>query len=182
MEDLTTPRLILHPLTPAEAERLVARTPAPDDRWAPDYPTDGDVESAQDHLGHCATTGDPQPFGDYEIRRRDDGLVIGSLGFHRPPDAEGTVSIGYGVAESARGKGYAGEALSALLAMARDRGITRVKGDADLDNIASQRVMETAGMRFVGEDERVKYYETDWTPAETTGTPAAGARTSIPCP
>ncbi|GAA0396090.1 hypothetical protein GCM10010357_16470 [Streptomyces luteireticuli] len=157
-----TERLVLHPLTPDEARRLVARRPAADDHWAPGYPTDGDVESATDFLGHCAATGDPQPFGDYEIRRRSDGLVIGSLGFHRPPGADRTVTVGYGVVASARGRGYATEALRALLALARDRGITRVKGDADLGNVASQRVMTAAGMRAVGEDARVRYYEVVW--------------------
>ncbi|MFH8407535.1 GNAT family N-acetyltransferase [Streptomyces sp. NPDC018019] len=162
MDDLQTARLVLHPLTVAEAERLVARTPADGDRWAPGYPTDGDVESAEDFLGHCAATGDPQPFGDYEIRRRADGLVIGSLGFNRPPAADGSVTIGYGLVPGARGHGYATEALRGLLRLARERGVTCVRGDADHDNTASQRVMAAAGMLPVGEDERVKYFEITW--------------------
>ncbi|MEU1018239.1 GNAT family N-acetyltransferase [Streptomyces sp. NPDC005900] len=162
MKDLETDRLVLHPMSAEEARRLVARTPADGERWGPGYPTDGDVESAGDFLGHCARTGDPQPFGDYEIRERDGGRAIGSLGFNRPPDAEGTVTIGYGLIPAARGKGYAVEALRELLRLARAEGITCVKGDADLDNIASQRVMASAGMRCVGADERVKYFETTW--------------------
>jgi hypothetical protein len=42
----------------------------------------------------CAATGDPQPFGAYEIRRRQDGHAIGAVGFHRPPDENGIVTIG----------------------------------------------------------------------------------------
>lgn len=157
-----TARLLLRPMTVDSATRVVRRTPAADDRWAPDYPTDGDVESATDFLGHCAGTGDPQPFGDYEVVRREDGLVIGSLGFNRPPDEHGTVTVGYGLVAEARGHGYATEGLRALLDLARRHGITRVRGDADHDNVASQRVMTAAGMRFTGEDARVKYYETAW--------------------
>ncbi|MBH1938770.1 GNAT family N-acetyltransferase [Streptomyces sp. AV19] len=171
MDDLVTERLVLHPLTADDARRLVARRPAADDRWAPGYPTDGDVESARDFLDHCAATGDPRPFGDYEIRRRSDGLVIGSLGFHRPPGAERTVTIGYGVVAPARGKGYATEALRGLLALAREHGVVCVKGDADLDNVASQRVMARAGMRAVGEDARVRYYEITWPGGVVTGRP-----------
>ncbi|AZM57189.1 GNAT family N-acetyltransferase [Streptomyces sp. WAC 01529] len=162
MEDLVTARLVLRPMSVEGAHRVVAGTPAEGERWGPGYPTDGDVESAVDFLGHCARTGNPQPFGDYEIREREGGRVIGSLGFNRPPDAEGTVTIGYGLIPAARGKGYAVEALRELLRMARERGVTCVKGDADLDNIASQRVMASAGMRHVGADERVKYYESTW--------------------
>ncbi|KAA6213092.1 N-acetyltransferase [Streptomyces albofaciens JCM 4342] len=181
MSDLQTDRLVLHPLTAAEAARLVARTPADGDRWAPGYPTDGDVESATDFLNHCAATGDPQPFGDYEIRRLADGLVIGSLGFNRPPAPDGSVTIGYGLVPAARGHGYAAEALRELLRLARERGVTCVKGDADLGNTASQRVMTAAGMRPAGEDERVKYFEISWpatdgdTAGDTAGPPGRSA-------
>jgi RimJ/RimL family protein N-acetyltransferase len=37
-----------------------------------------------------------------------------------------------------------------------------VRGDADHDNIPSQRVMRAAGMHYVRSDERVRYYELTW--------------------
>ncbi|MFF0217597.1 GNAT family N-acetyltransferase [Streptomyces vinaceus] len=110
----------------------------------------------------CANSGDPQPFGTYQIRSRADGQVIGGVDFHGSADEEGSVTIGYGLVPSARGKGYASEALRALLPFARTRGVTRVKGDADLGNIASQHVMTAAGMLPAGEDERVRYFEIAW--------------------
>ncbi|MCO6011371.1 GNAT family N-acetyltransferase [Actinoallomurus purpureus] len=163
MNDVVTERLVLHPLNSEDAERIAARTPGDTDRWAPGYPTDGDVKAANDHLAHCTFTGDPRPFGAYEIRRREDGYAIGGVGFHRPPDENGVVTIGYGLVSSVRGQGYATEALRGLLAFAEANGVTLVKGDADHDNVASQRVMTAAGMRQVGEDDRVKYYEIAWT-------------------
>ncbi len=156
-------------MTVEEARRVVTRTPAPGDRWAPGYPSDGDVKAATDFLNHCAVTGNPQPFGGYEIRRRADGQVIGGLGFHGPPCPDRSVTIGYGLVPGARGQGYATEALRELLRLARQHGIARVKGDADLDNIASQRVMAAAGMRLTGEDERVRYYEIVWPAALSVG-------------
>lgn len=90
--------------------------------------------------------------------------MIGGLGFHGPPDATGTVTIGYGLVPSARGTGYASEALRALLRLARDQGVRRVHGDADLDNIASRRVMEAVGMRLAEEDEKLAYYRIDLDP------------------
>ncbi|GAA1366294.1 GNAT family N-acetyltransferase [Streptomyces beijiangensis] len=162
MDDLVTERLVLHPMSIAEAERVVLAEPADGDLWAPGYPAPGDVEGAAHFLEHCASTGDPQPFGNYEIRRRSDGLVIGGLGFNRPPDEDGTVPIGYALIPDVRGKGYASEALRGLLQLARDLGIRSVIGDADLDNIASQRVMAAVGMERTGEDERVVYFRVDW--------------------
>ncbi|MFE7543295.1 GNAT family N-acetyltransferase [Streptomyces platensis] len=162
MGDLVTARLVLHPMTVSEAEQVVAGKSDGSGRWAPGYPTGGDVSAARRFLGTCANTGDPQPFGNYEIRRREDGQAIGGLGFHGPADENGSVTIGYGLIQSARGKGYAAEALRGLLLFARARGVTCVKGDADHDNLASQHVMTAAGMRPAGEDERVRYFEITW--------------------
>ncbi|MFH8366447.1 GNAT family N-acetyltransferase [Streptomyces sp. NPDC018031] len=165
MDDLVTERLILHPMTVAEAERVVAGLPGDTDRWAPGYPDVYDVKGARDFLTACAGPGNPQPFGTYEIRRREDGRAIGGLGFNRPPDAAGTTVIGYALIPSVRGRGYATEALRGLLEFARAAGVRRVTGDTDHDNTASQRVMAAAGMRPAGEDERVRYYAIDWAAA-----------------
>jgi len=162
LDDLVTARLVLHPMTVSESEHVMAREPESGSRWAPGYPTDGDVIAARRFLGACASTGDPRPFGNYEIRRREDGQAIGGVGFHGPADEDSSVTIGYGLVSSARGKGYASEALRGLLLFARARGVTCVKGDTDHDNIASQHVMMAAGMRPAGEDERVRYFEITW--------------------
>ncbi|OSY42600.1 Acetyltransferase (GNAT) family protein [Streptomyces platensis] len=150
-------------MTVSEAEQVVAGELDGSARWVPGYPTDGDVTAARRFLDTCANTGNPQPFGNYEIRRRDNGQAIGGLGFHGPADENGSVTIGYGLIQSARGKGYASEALRALLLFAQAHGVTCVKGDADHDNLASQHVMTAAGMRPAAEDERVKYFEVTWT-------------------
>ncbi|MCB5177944.1 GNAT family N-acetyltransferase [Streptomyces antimicrobicus] len=171
MDDLVTARLVLHPMTVDDAERVVAGESDSGAPWAPGYPTDGDVSAARRYLDTCANTGDPQPFGNYEIRLREDGLAIGGVGFHGPADANGSVTIGYGLVPSVRGKGYAAEALRGLLSFARSRGVTCVKGDADHDNIASQHVMSAAGMRPAGQDERVRYFEIAWTDTATEADP-----------
>jgi RimJ/RimL family protein N-acetyltransferase len=169
MDDLVTARLLLHPITPGEAERVVSGEPEDGARWAAGYPTEGDVIAARRLLDTCADTADPEPFGNYEIRRREDGQAIGGVGFHGPADENGCVTIGYGLIPSARGQGYASEALRGLLLFARARGVTCVKGDADHDNVASHHVMTAVGMRSAGEDERVKYFEITWT-EETANT------------
>ncbi|MFD6205283.1 GNAT family N-acetyltransferase [Streptomyces rubiginosohelvolus] len=162
MDNLVTERLVLRPMSVDEAEQTVTGEPDADVRWEQGYPTEGDVAVARRLLERCAATGDPQPFGPYVIRRRSDHRAIGGIGFHSPPDEHGSVTIGYGLVPSAQGKGYASEALRALLPFAREQGVISVKGDADHDNTASQHVMTAAGMRQVGEDERVKYYVISW--------------------
>lgn len=162
MTDLETPRLVLHPMTPADAEHVAAGSPPVGARWAPGHPSPGERGAAARFLATCAGSGDPSPFGSYEIRLRADGVVIGGIGFHAAPDERGGVTIGYGLVESVRGKGYASEALRELLRFAREQGVARVRGDADTGNVASQRVMAAAGMRLVGEDASLKYYLAEW--------------------
>lgn len=50
------------------------------------------------------------------ITRVADGAVVGDCGWFAVAGAEDTVEIGYGLAESARGQGFATEAVAALLA------------------------------------------------------------------
>ncbi|MFG2641514.1 GNAT family N-acetyltransferase [Streptomyces sp. NPDC048370] len=162
MDALLTERLELHRLTPGEAERIVGKMPGAADRWAEGYPGDGDVAGARGFLSGCAAHGDPGVFGAYEIRRRADRVAVGGIGFHGPPDEGRFVTVGYGLVPGVRGQGYATEALRALLQLARAQGIAGAKGDADLGNVASQRVMEAAGMRYAGEDEHVRYYQLEF--------------------
>ncbi|WP_395360284.1 GNAT family N-acetyltransferase [Streptomyces sp. YH02] len=158
IESVATQRLLLHPMTVAEAERVVAREPGAGELWEEGYPGDGDVRSATGFLRGVAERGDPGVFRVYGIRIAESGVTVGGIGFHGPPDEIGVATVGYGLVPSARGKGYASEALRALLEIARRAGVSGVKGDADLDNPASHRVMEAAGMPCVAEDEQLRHF------------------------
>ncbi|MFH9721789.1 GNAT family N-acetyltransferase [Streptomyces sp. NPDC017254] len=155
---VATARLLLHPLTVGEAERIVAGEPADGDRWGAGYPADGDVAGARGFLRVWGESGDPGVFGAYELRLLDTGVAVGGIGFHGPPDEIGVVTVGYGVVPAVRGQGYAAEALRALVEIARRAGVAGVKGDADLGNVGSHRVMEAAGMVCVAEDARLRHF------------------------
>jgi RimJ/RimL family protein N-acetyltransferase len=158
MTDVRTSRLQLHAIDVAEGERIVARSAGPADAWADDFPFEGDVGAVGGFLRVTDTHGDQRPFGYYRITRMADGLAIGGLGFKGQPD-DGCVEIGYGLAPSARGHGYAAEAVIALLTVASDHGLVRVIADTTLDNVASQRTLIRAGFRLVGTDAELHYYE-----------------------
>jgi RimJ/RimL family protein N-acetyltransferase len=87
-----------------------------------------------------------------------DGRAVGGIGFKVQPDG-GCVEIGYGLAPSARGHGYAAEAVIAVVAMAADHGLSRVIADTTPNNIASQRTLIRAGFRLVGTDAEHPCYE-----------------------
>jgi RimJ/RimL family protein N-acetyltransferase len=158
MTDMETTRLRLHPIDVDEAERIVARSAGPSDAWADDFPFEGDVGAVGGFLRATAGFGEQRPFGYYRITRRSDGRAIGGVGFKGHPEG-GCVEIGYGLAPSARGHGYAAEAVLALLTVAGDHGLTKVIADTTTDNIASQRTLVRAGFRRVSVDAELHHYE-----------------------
>ena len=78
----------------------------------------------------------------------DGGRVIGGIGFNWSKDDP---EIGYWIARSHWGRGYATEAVRAVCEMARAFGHTRLTAGHYLDNPASGRVLRKAGFRETGE-------------------------------
>jgi RimJ/RimL family protein N-acetyltransferase len=156
---IVTRRLLMVQLGVEEAVALVDGRGGGDRPWAPGYPDDGALVAAGFVMTAAQHGRDLGAYGTYEIIRRSDGAVIGAAGFVGPPDETGAVRVGYGLAESARGHGYATEALKALLKWARGQdGIICVLADTTKTNVPSQKVMERAGMERVGEDGELLYY------------------------
>jgi ribosomal-protein-alanine N-acetyltransferase len=82
---------------------------------------------------------------------RETRRVVGSSGFVGPPDADGVVTTGYAVYPADQGRGYAGEAVRALVGWAlRQPGVRRVRATIHPTNLPSRRVAEKAGLRLVG--------------------------------
>src|SRR3954452_18398382 len=141
-----------------QAVALVDGRGGSDRPWAPGYPDDGALVASGFVMTAAQHGRDLGPYGTYEIIRRSDGRVIGAAGFTGQPDETGAVRVGYGLAESARGAGYATEALKALLQWARGQdGLTCVLADTTKTNVASQKVMERAGMQRIAEDAYLLY-------------------------
>jgi RimJ/RimL family protein N-acetyltransferase len=76
--------------------------------------------------------------------------VIGTIGFHGPPDEGGRVEIGYGVEPEFRRRGIAGEAVRALLGWAESNGIHRFRASVAPDNVASLALISNFGFHQVG--------------------------------
>jgi RimJ/RimL family protein N-acetyltransferase len=77
--------------------------------------------------------------------------VIGTIGFHGPPDDDGRVEVGYRVQPEYRRRGVATETVQALFDWAyREHGITRFRASTAPDNRASQAVLAKFGFRQVG--------------------------------
>ena len=80
-----------------------------------------------------------------------DGTHIGELCF-KGLSEDGTAELGYGVAEAYRNRGYAAEAVSALVNWAfRQPGVIGITAEIEASNTASRRVLEKTGFAPTGE-------------------------------
>jgi len=96
--------------------------------------------------GHWALKG----FGHWALEERESGDLVGRAGLLRPPDWPG-LEVGWTVARSRWGRGYAGEAAQAVIGWARDElGARHLISLILDDNRRSQRVAEKLGMRREG--------------------------------
>ena len=145
--ELTTERLRLRPFTPADRTAIHA--------------VYSDAEVMR-HVGHGAHRSEAETaaalrvygetlerlgFSFLAVTDRATGAVIGDGGLHPLGD---DIELGYTLARSAWGHGYATELGRALLAYAfGELGAERVVAQVEPDNAASRHVLEKLGMRAV---------------------------------
>jgi [ribosomal protein S5]-alanine N-acetyltransferase len=152
---------------PAWLARVLAgpEADAPDSQsWAHDYPLPGTRVAARNLVRQAEAAGDGGngPWGMYQIVLRETGEVIGDIGFHGPPDAAGTVEIGYGVVEQYRGRGLAGESAVAICGLTWSRPeVTRIIAQTEVDNVASAGVLRHAGFREDGIADGLRKFSLD---------------------
>ena len=84
-----------------------------------------------------------------------DDAVIGYVAFNRRENGH---EIGYSFHPAHHGKGYAKEALAALLAHLRENGFTRFSAGTALNNTPSVRLLTGLGFRLTG-TEKVSFYK-----------------------
>ncbi len=113
VRELRTARLVLSPITDADIAAVVETRRQ--SNWAADFPSPGDEEIA----GLLSRTGLPvnAHLGHRLVLERGSGQLIGGVGFFGPPD-RGRIEIGYGIVQSRRRRGYATEAVIAMVQFA----------------------------------------------------------------
>jgi aminoglycoside 6'-N-acetyltransferase len=91
------------------------------------------------------------------VAERGTDRLIGDVGLRTDATQPRTFEVGYTLAPAHHGRGYATEAVRAVLGLAfGELGAHRVLGNCDARNSASARVMERAGMR------REAHHVEDW--------------------
>lgn len=145
-----------------ETERLLLRKPLLEDAtvifagWSQDedvtryltWRPHQRIEQSQQFIRGCLSAWEHATRFPYIITHKETGEVIGMI----DPRIEGhKVGIGYAAARAHWRKGYVTEATRAIIAWAfQQPSIYRVYATTDVENIASRRVLEKAGMQCEG--------------------------------
>jgi RimJ/RimL family protein N-acetyltransferase len=140
---LRTDRLVLVPQTRAAAQALLA---GEDSGLAL---AEGDPHADTfDALRMFVEHGGPDD-GGWFVTLAADGRVVGDCGTFGPPDDEGRVEIGYGLAASFRGQGIGTEAVRALVDwLVTEPGVRVVTASVEVGNEPSRRLLERLGFRL----------------------------------
>jgi ribosomal-protein-alanine N-acetyltransferase len=126
--------------------------------------THGDVDAALDGLPRVADwphedTADalrplaehPEHTGEGTFLVLRDGVVVGDCGWFGPPDEDGEVEVGYGLAPSARRQGVGAASVALLLAWVASRGARSVRAEVLPGNAPSFALLARLGFTDVGE-------------------------------
>jgi aminoglycoside 6'-N-acetyltransferase len=148
---LVTARLILRRSVPSDAETISAYRSDPDVHRHQGWErTDPDSIRAEIEEMADRAPGDPQGWVQFTLEERSTGQIVGDVGLAAAEGEPGVIKVGYTIAPAHQGRGYASEAVAALVDYAFDRlEADVVRAYADADNVASIRVAEKVGMRLI---------------------------------
>ncbi len=148
----------MKPSERSETERLILRKPRMEDAlilftaymrdpevthyltWRPHQ----QLQEAENFISSSLAAWENETRFPFVITLKEEDRPFGMIDFHIK---EFTVGLGYVIARSHQGRGYATEATRAVIDWALQQPtIYRVNASTDIENIASQRVLEQAGM------------------------------------
>lgn len=150
MEQVTTERLLLRPMQLNDAPSLFEFWSDPIVTKHMNIETFTDVEQAEQIILHLQRLFTENKAIRWSIVLKDTSKVIGSCGFNYFDYENERTEIGYDLGYPFWGKGYAPEALRAIICYAFDRlGLNRVEAKVEPKNLNSIKVLKK--LRFAEE-------------------------------
>ncbi len=145
---IKTPRLLLRPWTPDDAEALFNILQEKDVlRYLPNT-TSPPLERAENYIARQLAHWQERGYGHWAVVNQEDDQVLGWNGLEYLPDINET-ELAYLLRQSVWNRGYATEAAQAAIRFGFDQGgLETIIGLVHPDNTASIRVMEKSGLTF----------------------------------
>lgn len=149
--NLETERLVIRSATAADAPSLHRLFSDPDVlRWLPPTPPTT-LESAQRSIERRIALERERGYSAWIVERRDGAEFIGSVALQPIERVGPEVEVAYHYVPAAWNKGYGTEAARAVIRYGFDRcGLEQIIAICFPENIGSWRIMEKAGMTYVG--------------------------------
>lgn len=162
---LTTERLRLRPLQVEDAPHIVELAGNVEvAKMTLNIPHPYPAESAMDFIKATGKNRDAGTGYTFAIARKADDTYMGTIGIH-PTIKHLRAEVGYWMGVPYWGQGYMTEALKRIIQFGfDDLKLNRVQASYRVDNPASGRVMEKAGMKLEGTF--YKYYIRDHVPMD----------------
>jgi RimJ/RimL family protein N-acetyltransferase len=168
LPEIVTARLRLRPFRADDLPAFVAYRSAPEvaryQSWDPTYSM-ADAErllASQEGV----ELGQPGVWMQLAATDRDDGALLGDCAVHVRADVPATAEVGVTFAPEHQGRGFASEALAAVMGrLFEDVGMRRIYAEADARNVAVHRLLERLGFRCEGRRAALRVYgilRRDW--------------------
>jgi len=150
-EPLVTERLLLRRSRPEDAETISSYRSDPEvfrqqgwERTDPEGVRTDIVEMSG------REPGEPGGWVQFSVEEREGARLVGDVGLSPAEGEPGVIKVGYTMAPAVQGRGYATEAVGALVAYALGTlEADVVRAYASAENLPSHRVAEKIGMRLV---------------------------------
>jgi [ribosomal protein S5]-alanine N-acetyltransferase len=148
---LSTARLDLRPLAPVDAAALFAlKSDAVVQRYGSHAPWTA-LQEAVDYIERDRRDMAEGRHAQFAVVRREDGTMLGTCTLYALDAQCRRADVGYALLPSAWGRGYANEAVTALLDWGFEHlDLNRVEADIDPRNAASARALERLGFTREG--------------------------------
>lgn len=157
---IETPRLLIRPFVPGDAEVLVELFSDPSVAQFVDAGTPLSMENANLWVHSSRENLLQHGYGTGAVVERETSEMIGWAGFARPRDEPEQIIYGLGARHWRRG--YGREIVEALVQFADTRGMETVYATVDPGNLVSARLLEESGFkltvkRYMGADDSDLY-------------------------
>lgn len=123
------------------------------------------VKSMAEAEGIIASFTGPEPRNRHRwvLVRKQDGIKMGTCGFHFWKDAEGTAEVGYDLFPDFWGHGYMTEAMQTVIRFAAEHmKVRRIDAEIHPDNLKSVALAEKLGFKFCGQTHTLIFRETPY--------------------
>ena len=125
-------------------------------------------DHVKEHIAELQNDATQLGWGVWFVEDKETNTIVGDIGFKGKPSSDLTVEIGYGIIPAAQNKGYATEAVGALVEWAFATGkVKKIIAECLHDNLASIKVLERLGMKKNGQEGDLM----QWEMSEVNGEP-----------